>query len=385
MLLAMSKTIGIAIDVIIVALVVVFAFIGLRKGFFKSVLSMVSGVVVIIVSFLLASPVAKLINKIYDFNGLLAGKLCKSIAGMGTFYSQTIPEGVSGSDLVNQIPSSTNGFLKKLMSHVLKPLSAGDVQGATVADIVSGAFASIIVTVIVGILLFVLIKIIIALATRLFDNITKNRVFGATNKLLGLAFGAVKGFIIVVVFAIVLTFLTVIPTVNTKLSPILQDHTKIARPIYNYTDEMVEKYVVDGKLVQKWVDDLWDNKYKGKGDDNETPAPETPVENGTISNPYTIELTESDGVYTATITIDFSAVEEVYYCLDLSATLTTTFDLVLTTDIEYAVMDSSNVDTTIDNLTTLDQTKKYLIKLTKGTEAETGVTITVTPIAEPTT
>lgn len=385
MLLAMSKTIGIAIDVIIVALVVVFAFIGLRKGFFKSVLSMISGVVVIIVSFLLASPVAKLINKIYDFNGLLAGKLCKSIAGMDTFYSQTISGGKSGADLVKEIPSSTNGFLKKLISHVLKPLSAGDVQGATVADIVSGAFASIIVTVIVGILLFVLIKIIIALATRLFDNITKNRVFGATNKLLGLAFGAVKGFIIVVVFAIVLTFLTVIPTVNTKLSPILQDHTKIARPIYNYTDEMVEKYVVDGKLVQKWVDDLWDNKYKGKGDDSETPAPELPAEDGTIANPYTIELTESEGTYIKTITIDFSAVEEAYYCLDLSDTLTTTFDLVLTTDIEYAVMDSANVDTTIDNLTTLDQTKTYLIKLTKGTEAEAWVTITVTPTAEPTT
>ncbi len=385
MLLAMSKTIGVAIDVIIVALIVVFAFIGLRKGFFKSVLSMISGVVVIIVSFLLASPVAKLINKIYDFNGLLAGKLCKSIAGMNPFYSQVISEGVSGADLVNQIPSSTNGFLKKLMSHVLKPLSAGDVQGATVADIVSGAFASIIVTIIVGILLFILIKIIIALATRLFDNITKNRVFGATNKLLGLAFGAVKGFIIVVVFAIVLTFLTVIPTVNTKLTPILQDQTKIARPIYNYTDEMVEKYVVDGKLVQKWVDGLWENKYKGKGDDTETPAPELPAEDGTIANPYTIELTESDGVYTATITIDFSAVEEVYYSLDLSTILTTTFDLGVTTDLEYSVMDSSNTETTIDNLTALDQTKTYLIKFTKGAEAEAEIAIAVTPTAEPTT
>lgn len=383
MLLAMSKTIGVAIDVMIVALIVVSAFIGLRKGFFKSVISMVSGIVVIIVSFLLASPVAKLINKIYDFNGLLAGKLCKSIAGMNPFYSQVIPEGVSGADLVNQIPSGTNGFLKKLMSNVLKPLSAGDVQGATVADIVSGAFASIIVTVIVGILLFVLIKIVIAIATRLFDNITKNRVFGATNKLLGLAFGAAKGFIIVVIFAITLTLLTVIPTVNTKLTPILQDHTAIAKPIYNYTDEMVEKHVVDGKLIQKWVDSLWENKYKGRGDT--LPEPEAPVPDGTIANPYVIELTETEGVYTATITIDFAAAQEVYYTLNLGEDLEGAFGLQVTTEAGYTVFDSTDTNTTIDDLATLDQGKTYLIKFTKGVGAEAETAITATPTTEPTT
>jgi len=112
MLLSVSSTTGIAIDVIIVGLILIFGFIGLRKGFFKSVLAMISTLAVIIISIFCASPLAKLINKIYDFTGLIAGKLCKAIASMGTFYSQTIPEGVSGKDIVNNIPASTNGFLK---------------------------------------------------------------------------------------------------------------------------------------------------------------------------------------------------------------------------------------------------------------------------------
>ncbi|MBO5909955.1 MAG: CvpA family protein [Clostridia bacterium] len=286
MLLSVSSTMGIVFDVLIVGILVVLGLIGFRKGFFKSVISLFSTLVVIIISFMFAGHLARLVNKIYDFTGLIAGKLSSGIASMGTFYSEPIPAGVSGQDIINNIPSSTNGFLKKLMSYVLEPLSASDVEGATVADIVSGSFASIIMLIISAIVLFIAIKIIIAIASRLFDNITRNRVFGAANKLGGLAFGVVKGFLIVIIFTVVLTLLTVIPTVNTKLTPIIQDNTKIARPVYNYTDEFIEKHVIDGKIVQKWIDNLWENKYKDRGDD--TPVLEP---NGTVERPYQITLT----------------------------------------------------------------------------------------------
>ena len=277
MLLSVISVGGIVFDVIIIGLLVIFGLIGFKKGFFKSIISMISTVVVIIISFFCASPLARLLNKFYDFTGLIGKGICKGIASMGAFYSQPIPEGVSGADLVNSIPESTNGFLKKLMSYALNPLSASDVQGATVAEIVSGAFASVIMLIICGILLFILIRIILAIATRLFENITRNRVFGVTNKILGLTFGVLKGLIIVFIFSLVLTFLTVIPAINTKVSPAIQDHSIIARPIYNLTDEIVEKQVVDGKLVQKWIDKLWENKYKGRGED--APADNSSSEN----------------------------------------------------------------------------------------------------------
>lgn len=375
MLLSVSSTVGIVIDVLIVAILAIFALIGFKKGFFKSVLSMLSTIVVLVISVLGAGWLSNILNKIYDFTGFIAGKLCKSIASMGTFYSEPIAEGVSGADIVGAIPSSTNGFLKKLMSHVLKPLSASEIQGETVANIVSGAFASIIMLIISGIILFIALKIIIAIASRLFDNITRNRVFGATNKLLGLVFGAVKGFVVLIVFVIALTLLTVIPLINTKLTPIIQDHTKIARPLYNYTDEMVEKYVIDGKIVQKWIDNLWDNKYKGKGDDVTPPA----TADGSLAHPYDITLTESEGVYTATITIDFTSVTELYYKLNPSQ-LAGNFGLEVTvTDVEVSVMNTSDTDTPIVDLTSLSKDSNYLIKFTKtGTETSVEATITLT-------
>lgn len=376
MLLSVSSTVGIALDVLIVALIVVFAFIGLRQGFFKSVLSMVSTLVVLIVSIWLASPVAKLINKIYDFTGLIAGKLCTSIAGMGAFYSEPIPAGVSGADLANSIPSNTNGFLKTLMSKVLNPLSAGEVEGATVAEIVSGSFASVIMAIIAGILLFILIKIVLSLATKLFDNITKNRVFGFFNKILGFVLGGLKGLLIIVLFAFILTLLTVVPFINSNVSPIIQKHTYIVKPIYNYTDKFVEKHIINGKLVQKWVDNLWENKYKGQDDNTPDTTP-----NGSLERPYTISLTENAGEWTATIHLEFSDTNTIqYYKLNASAITEATFGLTISVDdTEYAVHSADDTETALETYTSLDKAKQYIIKFTRGNTISTEANIIVTP------
>ncbi|MBQ7797891.1 MAG: CvpA family protein [Clostridia bacterium] len=375
MLLSVSSTMGIVIDVLIIAVLAIFGLIGLRKGFFKSVLSMVSTLVVIILSIAFAGHLARLINKLYDFTGLIASKLEKPISGMGAFYSETIPAGVSGKDIANSIPSGTNGFLKKLMSYVLKPLSASDVQGATVAEIVSGSFASIIMLIISAIILFIAIKIIISLASRLFDNITRNRVFGATNKLLGLGFGVAKGLIIVIIFTFVLTLLTVVPKINTKISPIIQDNTKVAKPIYNFADKMVEKYVVDGKIVQKWIDNLWENKYKDRGDETPDTTPD-----GTINKPYEVSITENEGLYTATITVDFTNSTEQYYQLNPSVLTTNAFSMDIDSVVDYVVTTTTDTDTAIDNLNVLSKSQSYMLKFTKGVDNQVSITLTLTPI-----
>lgn len=377
MLLSVSSTMGTVLDVVIIALIAVFALIGFKKGFFKSVLALISTLATIIISILCASPFAKLLNKIYDFTGFIADKLSDGIASMGVFYSQPISGAMSGADVVSNIPSSTNGFLKKLMAYVLNPLSASDIQGLTVAEIVSGAFASIIMLILSAIILFILIKVVVALASRLFDNITRNRVFGATNKLLGLAFGAVKGFVVVIIFTIVLTMLTVIPSINTKITPIIQDNTKIARPIYNYTDEMVGKYIVDGKVVQKWIDNLWENKYKDRGDDTQSSEV---VPDGTVQNPYQVEIVENEGVYIATITLDFTNADVQYYKLTPTTISTDTFSLVINSEAECVVTTSSDMDNALVDLSTLSKNETYIIKFEKGTNAQVQATLTLTPI-----
>lgn len=369
--LSVSASIGTTIDIIIVAVLVVFALIGLREGFFKSVLSMISTVVVVVVSFFGANPVAKLVNKIYDFTGLIAGKLCKSIASMGAFYSETIPSGVSGADLANNIPSSTNGFLKKIMSYVLKPLSSGEVEGSTVAKVVSGAFASIIFTIIIGILLFILIKIVLAIASKLFENITRNKVFGAVNKICGFVFGTLKGGLMIVVLSLVLTFLTVIPAVNNKVSPIINNNTNIAKPIYAYTDKLVEKYVINSNVIQKWINNLWENKKSGSSTTEEV--------KGTKDNPYILMLINNEGVLSSEFNISFKDDSTAYYLFNPSEIASNTFTLAITLEnANYELYSSDNTTDVISDYTLLDRTKNYIIGFTRNNTEMTQIDVTIT-------
>lgn len=371
MLLSASKYIGVGIDVTVVAVIVIFALIGLSKGFLKSILSMISTLVVIIASIFLASPCARLLNKIYNFTGWIAGKLCKSISSMGSFYSDPI-HNMSGSEVASNIPSGTNGFLKKLMSNVLKPLSANEIEGCTVADIVSGSFASIIMLVACAILMFILIKIVIVFATKLFDNITQNRVFGFTNKLFGGVFGACKGLLVVLIFSFTLTILTVIPKVNNVVSPVIQDNTKITRKIYNFSDEIVGKYVIDGKIIQKWIDNLWENKYKDDGVVDISP-------NGSLERPFPITLTEN----TARLSLTFSGETSIYYKLSTSTSIDTTYYSleIVASGVNVNVYNANNVNDEITDLSLMDNSQDYILKFTKlGTEINVDVDLIVTPI-----
>ena len=98
------------------------------------------------------------------------------------------------------------------------------------------------------------------MASKIFENMTQIKAVGAVNKVLGLLFGLLKGGLIIVTVSFVLTFLTVIPKVNKKVSPLIRDHTKVAKVVYSQTDDMVEKYVIDTNIIQKWINNLWENK-----------------------------------------------------------------------------------------------------------------------------
>ena len=75
----MISTIGIIIDIAVIAAFVIFGLIGLKKGLLKSVLSIFSWGFCILVAFLTAKYVATWINGLYNFSGLIGNKISKSL------------------------------------------------------------------------------------------------------------------------------------------------------------------------------------------------------------------------------------------------------------------------------------------------------------------
>ena len=77
------------------------------------------------------------------------------------------------------------------------------------------------------------------------------------NKIMGLIFGLAKCAVIVFVMNFILVALTLIPPVNKTVTPIINDNTKVEKVVYQASDKLFEKYVVNGKIVESWLQDIW--------------------------------------------------------------------------------------------------------------------------------
>jgi len=59
---------------------------------------------------------------------------------------------------------------------------------------------------------------------------------------------------------LVLVGLSMLPVVNKTLTPLIQENTYVEKFVYNSTDKLFEKYIVDGELMENWIGDMWENR-----------------------------------------------------------------------------------------------------------------------------
>lgn len=256
----MLSTIGIVLDVVVVCAIVIALILGFKKGFLKSVLDFFSWVVCLIVAVILAKYVARLINGIYDFAGLIGNKIAGGLNG--EYFNTPINE-MGYEDkaaFIANIPSGTNGLLTQIIKAVINSSKFSLESTKTVGSVVGSSIGSVSMVIISGILVFIVLKLVVFILTKIFNKIASTKVLGTLNRILGGVFGVLKAGCVIVIFNFVLCLLTLIPFVNKTVKPLIQDNTHVEKVIYNTTDKLTEKYIIDGKLIQTWITTLWDNK-----------------------------------------------------------------------------------------------------------------------------
>ncbi len=259
----MLSTVGIIIDVVIVAVLVIFSLIGLKKGFLKSVLSLFSWGICIVIAFLTAKYVAGWINGIYDFSELIGGKIATNLSKTNEFFSQSINVYESGGKAALISASNAlniNSLLKQVIKIIFSNTNVNMSSTATIGSVVGSSIGDIVMIVIAGILVFIILKIAISLLMKLFKKIEDTKILGGLNKILGLCFGLVKATLIILVINLALVGLSLVPPINRLLTPLIQDNTYVEKVIYNSTDKLFEKYVVEGDVVETIVENLWEKR-----------------------------------------------------------------------------------------------------------------------------
>ena len=186
------------IDIVIIAIVVISAIIGLYKGLFESILSIFGTLLSLFIAIWASKPVAGFLNSLVDINGFFENLLVKW--------------GVA--DANNTVNVLFNTY------------SVGDVAN----------FMTIIATVII---MFILIKLVIWLLAKLFDSATANNsALSGLNRLFGLIFGAAKGLLIVGVGFVILSLVSHVAFGATIREEI--EKNTIASFMYNQVDTWVE-------------------------------------------------------------------------------------------------------------------------------------------------
>jgi len=188
---------GTIIDVVFIGIVVVCAFIGIVKGLIDSILGLVSTGLALVGAVFLAKYVGNWVNKIFDLENVILGKLDGGASGSVHLFNDKI----------------------------------------NLSNVEVAKFAVWLITVVA---LFLLIKLIVFVIARIFENVTKvSPTISGVNRVLGMVFGAVKGAVIALCALAVCIMLGEIPVVGATINQKISE-TKVTSFCGRYVESFVE-------------------------------------------------------------------------------------------------------------------------------------------------
>lgn len=171
-------SLSLIIDLVIIAIVLLFTFLGYKRGFVKLAIRLCTFFIAIVVAFMLYKPAAKLVITNTEIDEKIEN----------TITSKLLTEGSAEDTKVEK---------KDLPSIILK-------SGENTVKNISNSIAVTLIEVACLLVIFILMKIALKFVTALADLIAKLPLLKQINKLGGTVYGIIEGlFIIFVGFAII--------------------------------------------------------------------------------------------------------------------------------------------------------------------------------------
>ncbi|HHV60885.1 MAG TPA: CvpA family protein [Clostridiaceae bacterium] len=237
-------------DAVVLGIIAVFAIIGLASGFILSIFRIASYFIAVVVSVKFYPKVAELIMKTSIYTNIKNGitENIRNIPALDAANLMPAGTGLIPEEFKNQLDSSVSTVVEGLnlpellKSPVLEKFSQNiseiiDFNG--IIESLGGSLAEVIVNIISLVLLFIAVRLGLAIFKFLLKGVAKLPVFKQLDKIGGLAFGALEGFLMVyVVLAILMLF-----QANQGFSD-----------IFNTIDNsLVAKFFYQNNLIVNWM------------------------------------------------------------------------------------------------------------------------------------
>ena len=196
------------------AIIGVFAFIGWRAGFVKSVFSLISTIAVIIITILVSPIVTNVLKNNEKISGGIESKLEQVIDLSGVAETLSAEEEQDPLAFIDglQLPESIKETIKDSLTETMeeKKEAAADFVGdklSSLEEYICGLLTNIILNALGFFITFILAAVGIAVLCFVLDLLSKLPVLHQINTIAGVAAGALEGLVILWIVFIVITML----------------------------------------------------------------------------------------------------------------------------------------------------------------------------------
>ena len=197
------------VDIILVALIALIAFISSKRGFVRTVLDLVSGVAAFIGARFLAPPVS-----VYLYDNVakvpVTNFLTEKYASAGDSLAQVIS---NATQTLEFLPEGVLAYIKEAGFLDGEVISAEILSSITTVEQIESVIAAPIVTAILQIIAFAVLSVVLLIVLRIaslfISKVIKiSKLADKINTILGGVFGILKGLVYVFIIAVVLCLLS---------------------------------------------------------------------------------------------------------------------------------------------------------------------------------
>lgn len=206
---------SIAIDLIIIAIILLFTFIGYKRGLVKIAFSLCTFIVALIVTLILYKPISSFVINNTEFDENIENAIIENI----------LPNGISANDEIDL----------KLEDNLYDSLLK---EGTNTIQGVAETFSTKIIEMIVFLILFTVAKIALRFVTFFADLVAKLPILNQFNHLGGIIFGFLQGTLIVLV---ILAFISL-------FAPMLDESI-----INNINDSMIASRIYANNILLNFI------------------------------------------------------------------------------------------------------------------------------------
>ena len=205
---------SLVVDLIIIAIILLFTFLGYKRGLIKVAINLCTFIIAIIIALLFYKPIANVIISNTNIDESIQTAITESI----------LPDDMSSTEEVEIYTELPNIILKNSENTV---------------ESISNSFSTIIIETACLLIIFIAIKIVLKFITVLADLIAKLPILNQFNKLGGTLYGILEGvFIVFVGFALISL---IAPLIDVSILNSINDST-IGSILYNHN--LLLKFIV---------------------------------------------------------------------------------------------------------------------------------------------